>query len=501
MKHAGQYIEALNQSSFWRLFVDGFKQRSDYDGVEGALEYKYGHLFWATREPTGLNKIRQAARKLFSKNLKADLTFEFIQELHKEAYPFEDYLRIDSNYVAKGNERRFGVVRDKKEATALYYRSDEIKNLINAKTPAWKIVRGETHNEILNHWTLKKKKAAYSKLYKNYTDKLKNEPQESIKLETIAQFFQDLECLHFFKDGNCRVVYLLLNKELIKNGFEPVILLNPNFFDNLILLELVDQIKDGQAAFARYIKTGLPYKQSIPQEEIEANIAELIKSKNALDICSSNDNSMKKYLHYTEIASLMFNKFAECAQKTEFQNIKSYQSSWNKYYQHFVVYVYGNDVLKMKKLGTADKFLGSKMYQPIAKHAISNETLACRAYNESIGDFGELLDFKHVLSYVTSLTKLKKEHLTIKNILKYTEQYFRELIGLENKYLNEYSLKTLANPEQCHLTIAEVKMLKTNEVIGDLVGGISSLDLIAKYLGKEGEDDLIEDEAVAVVGE
>ena len=81
------------------------------------------------------------------------------------------------------------------------------------------------------------KKYAASKLAAN---------DDETKLDTIIKFIQSLEQLHPFRDGNCRVfVMLLLNRELIKDGFPPTMLDNPNQFDLFSKNELKDEIKKG----------------------------------------------------------------------------------------------------------------------------------------------------------------------------------------------------------------------------------------------------------------
>ena len=66
------------------------------------------------------------------------------------------------------------------------------------------------------------------------------------KLRAMVSFIQQCEQLHPFLDGNCRTFcMLLLDHLLIKNGFPPAILQNPNRFDARSQNELFDDVVHG----------------------------------------------------------------------------------------------------------------------------------------------------------------------------------------------------------------------------------------------------------------
>lgn len=70
------------------------------------------------------------------------------------------------------------------------------------------------------------------------------------QLNAIARCCQDLDQLHLFVDGNIRTIaFLVLNKLLLQNGLEPVVLDEPNVFDCKSVDELREAIKIGQAKF------------------------------------------------------------------------------------------------------------------------------------------------------------------------------------------------------------------------------------------------------------
>ncbi len=96
-------------------------------------------------------------------------------------------------------------------------------------------------------YTSEENKLIVRELIQKYLDAMKLVSNDNErKLDVIIEFIQSLEQLHPFGDGNCRVfVMLLLNSELIKSGFPPTMLDNPNQFDLFSKKELADEIKKG----------------------------------------------------------------------------------------------------------------------------------------------------------------------------------------------------------------------------------------------------------------
>ena len=66
-------------------------------------------------------------------------------------------------------------------------------------------------------------------------------------LKNIVLTIQKLERLHPFADGNCRTFcMILLNRELMRTGFPPCLLTNPNHFDGLSQNEMIEEVIAGQ---------------------------------------------------------------------------------------------------------------------------------------------------------------------------------------------------------------------------------------------------------------
>ena len=89
---------------------------------------------------------------------------------------------------------------------------------------------------------------------KNNADSL----SEENRLDNILELSRDLERVHPYMDFNCRTFnVLILNRELIKNGFAPCIMEDPNVFDYKNLTDLRALVIDGQQNFKSLLETGL----------------------------------------------------------------------------------------------------------------------------------------------------------------------------------------------------------------------------------------------------
>lgn len=83
-------------------------------------------------------------------------------------------------------------------------------------------------------------------LIDNFNRKIKKASDNDKRLHVIAELIRDLELLHPFPDGNCRVfACILLNHLLLYFDFHPAILENPNLDGECSYEEFVDEIRKG----------------------------------------------------------------------------------------------------------------------------------------------------------------------------------------------------------------------------------------------------------------
>lgn len=183
-----------------------------------------------------------------------------------------------------------------------------MKELCDSDDVPWKVVRkeGGTFEVKADIWSYEDKVRNYNIIYEKYCSDLESAKSEYDKLKVIAQYIQDIECMHFFADGNCRMVYLLLNKELLKNDLKPVILFDPNMFDRMSSDNLVNAILEGQDAFELFYKTGKPYDDSISDDEIAINIAKVDESD--FKIFGDSELSFSQNLEFISRSKSLINK-------------------------------------------------------------------------------------------------------------------------------------------------------------------------------------------------
>ena len=97
-------------------------------------------------------------------------------------------------------------------------------------------------------------------LLDKYNDSIRNANDPLCKLTIIIQFIQNCEQLHPFQDANCRTFcMLLLNHLLMKNGFPPAILDNPNQFDMYAKNEILHMVLNGMQNTMILIQEGSLY--------------------------------------------------------------------------------------------------------------------------------------------------------------------------------------------------------------------------------------------------
>lgn len=79
-----------------------------------------------------------------------------------------------------------------------------------------------------------------------YNKNIKFARNDDDKIEVIATLTRELEALHPFPDGNCRIVVcVLMNQLLIYNNLPPAIVLNPNLDFEYSLEQWIEEIKYG----------------------------------------------------------------------------------------------------------------------------------------------------------------------------------------------------------------------------------------------------------------
>lgn len=87
----------------------------------------------------------------------------------------------------------------------------------------------------------------------NHYNQRRQDERPVKKLRAVVDLIQNLDRLHPFKDGNTRVfITLLLNRELILNGFSPTMLYDPNRIEGHSLKESMHEVLRGMENFQKF---------------------------------------------------------------------------------------------------------------------------------------------------------------------------------------------------------------------------------------------------------
>lgn len=226
------YFQSFPIQEIWRLFIDAEKQLTEI-----------GWLDFECREPGYLKAMLNAWTFLIN-GINEPLTLTLIQQLHAAC----------SGSVENLNDDHAGSGRFREDATGfgLIYNSNVsarglIEILDNIKDKPYEIKELRLEVPKLSSEEIEKiATIAIDQYGTNIT--LASEPIE--KLRSIIEFIVNLERMHPFADANTRTFsMLLLNRELIRQGFSPTILYDPNRMAGYSVDELMNEVTQGMERF------------------------------------------------------------------------------------------------------------------------------------------------------------------------------------------------------------------------------------------------------------
>lgn len=246
-----QELSSFPEQDIWRLYVDGIQQLD---------ENELGWYHYESREPNSLMQVNEA-QVLALKNVNAPLDLDLIKKLHsiiREGVSGE-FNNIDSY---RGSQTYYHV----REFTPLglleQNETMDIRQFLNEKYTIADMngLSLKIKYKQLHEFQIDEKIQTYLKEYEDNLLKIKlmdSENEQDIafeKLKAITKLIVSLDRLHPYYDGNGRLFQnVLLNRELIRHGFSPAIMANPNYLDILCLEESMLYICQGMANF-QYVK-------------------------------------------------------------------------------------------------------------------------------------------------------------------------------------------------------------------------------------------------------
>ncbi|MGE4349009.1 MAG: hypothetical protein AB7D28_04535 [Candidatus Berkiella sp.] len=252
--------DLVNHNVGWRLFVDGTKQRS-----ETAASYDQ-------REPGCLLAMARSFHHAME-NLDTSPTFNQIVEFHTLCIAGVKKLNEDplskEPYRMSEDIVGFGITNSGQEPTQTLNGYREL--CLHSGIDKDYTVRCNRVQTVLYGDELASR---IDQILTEYERNMSLASTKEQKLHLIVENIAHLERIHPFWDANCRTLCIMvLNKELIRHGFSPVILEDPNRFDCFSTNELMNEVIIGFSNY-EYVKIygQLPEENSISKSHVRESV-------------------------------------------------------------------------------------------------------------------------------------------------------------------------------------------------------------------------------------
>jgi len=255
-------------NEIWRLCIDGRYQ----DIPEGSISSLHDEPFFVPGVMRGLSAMFDGLKK-------ETLTGEYLEYLHdkciKSTFTIEDGNNVTASlgFLKKAkNEKEFNIGFELMEENFSEKGLEELKTKYACRKGGeqrdprygdkghpvgnachinpevmWKTFQ---RHEVCDIAPEAAREIATSIFNQYYSEIDKSNGNKKKIAGAIVRCCQDLEQMHFFRDGNIRTIaFTVLPKMLLENGFTPTILHNPNIFDGMSTGEIQAAILEGQKSF------------------------------------------------------------------------------------------------------------------------------------------------------------------------------------------------------------------------------------------------------------
>lgn len=237
-------LATFPQADLWRLFYDGAKQKDEI-----------GWVNYEVREPGFLAAMTRSFISMLD-SIDEELSIGILVHLH--ACATQKVSNLQEGVVP-------GQFRDQTEIGFGFalgaQRNCTLAGLFELIELTKKTKHGALNSGVVRGFRCPARPRAEIEadavaMIDSYNADMKTIREPLPKLKRIARLIANLERLHPFADGNCRTICILsLNRELIRHGFSPVILDDPNIFDGFSNDECVLEIIKGLQTYT-IVKSG-----------------------------------------------------------------------------------------------------------------------------------------------------------------------------------------------------------------------------------------------------
>ncbi|KTD66929.1 ankyrin repeat-containing protein [Legionella steelei] len=235
--NAAYFYQDFPELELWRLFMDGYQQEKGWANYEA-------------REKGCINQLYQAW--LYTKEtITEPLTPEYFRKLHSICAKGIIWNRTEGMYREYGTS--FGL--SLRTLTFLGYMEylTQFNNLCTLEKHAPSGFDAVTSIEA------KRLDTFVRQIIEEYESTVSAHAENpKALLHAIISFCKKLELTHPFRDCNGRLFCnLLLNRELVRHGFSPTLLDNPNMIEGFTIKESMSELIRGMNSFQRLKADGL----------------------------------------------------------------------------------------------------------------------------------------------------------------------------------------------------------------------------------------------------
>ncbi|CAM3144347.1 ankyrin repeat-containing protein [Legionella steigerwaltii] len=231
------FYQDFPELELWRLFMDGYQQEAGWSNYDA-------------REKGCINQLYQAW--LYTKNTMTEpLTPEYFKKIHSICAKGIIWNNTEGMY------RKYGAsfALSTRTLTFLGY----IEHLTQFNNLCTLERRGPLGFDAITSIETERLDTVIKEIIEEYESTVCThaEKPEDLLYDIII-FCKKLELIHPFNDCNGRLFCnLLLNRELVRHGFSPTILDNPNMIEGFTIKEFMSEVIRGMNSFQRLKTDGL----------------------------------------------------------------------------------------------------------------------------------------------------------------------------------------------------------------------------------------------------
>lgn len=235
------FYEGFPAIEMWRLFMDGDKQISES-----------GWTLYVRREEGCIDKLYKSW-KYIQQTIDESLTPQYFKNIHEICA--DKIASVHGKY--RSSKPYFGLSTNTLTFLGYFELISNYAHLCCLETKdgkgfgIWSNISSDQLDTVI------------ISIIEEYESAMCHAPEDpEVQLKIIVEFCKKLELIHPFSDCNGRIFCnVLLNRELVRHGFSPTLLDNPNRLEGHSLKESLYEVVRGMNAFQQLKKEGT-FKQS-----------------------------------------------------------------------------------------------------------------------------------------------------------------------------------------------------------------------------------------------